>query len=1245
MSATGNESFGRGQNLDVDHNEEVDQGTTIAGDERSGIPGNTKPGVGQNGMCRGDKETEGEDTKDNALLHSMLLPLTPESLVLPLSPDSLFDFEDDHQVMQVVTSTPSTHPGNHMEPSSLNFSEEAHQPQNEGGHITELIGNGTSSIIMENDADTSSSFTEGYGCADDEMSRDVKSSQGLLEDIVNSFMAEEKDKTMQAERTPIPAVIEQQLDCNRQVISESSAAEDYVHRSPDNEGCIYAMMECSVDDGSNSTSMEVVDEDDSEPGSRGENTQDSCDDTTRGEIDRDESSDDELSDDVFEEECSNPPRKDGYINTDLNKCNASEAPCYDDMSEDDVSTISKGEDGISISTTTKEERKKSTNKDDDKQPCLAPELFVNVSHLDHLRAEACSEGSFDTNGIRHSSVEEKGAITSGKLEMDKSPKQLPSKFPSVTVPTYQKKDGGNRPYDRRQACFYCGELKAKFPRHLEKCHVDEVEVARIFNLTDKQTKLKEVERIRLKGNFNHNVKILQKGEGELIVARRPIQHRDANEYIPCIHCLAFLHEDEAWRHARVCQFNTKSSGKDDDSRDDDGDDGDDEDEDDDNDKNANGYKGHSIKIQSRIFLDAATTGRDPNSADFADLHSVIISPMRSNVVKTIIKKDTLILKLGAILLNKIGVKRQKVITQRLRLLGRFLQEFRQLRNNPFIGLSEIICGEHFDSAVKATRNLCCVSKETTMAGVSLLNTPSIGLQLGHSLKKCALIKHGIGLRTMDKDKSDEAHVFLQLFNAEWTELVSSHALQSLKEKKYNKVELIPVTADLLKLRTFLDRSIVVLEDELRKSPSENSWRRLSEGIFSIVTLFNKRRGGEVAKMVVGCFTNRPNWKENRNEDILLSLSQLEQRLLESLDMVQLPGKRYRKVHLLLKPEWVRPMELLVEKRSQCNVAGQYFFAVPGSNSYLSPWKVLNRFAKDAECTRPDLISTTRLRKYTATVTQILGLKPGELEWLGNHLGHTVEVHKDSYRLHESTIEMAKVSKVLLAIENGTAGNFQGKSLNDIHIDDINMPAQHESDDDQAGPKGDGEGKKTRKQKPLKPNKKVVKRGAETHESPDTSINSSDSKAEGGKEWRHPKRKSIKTPTYNLSDDDTRDDSTIDEDCKEESSETSTDSGNDSLVVPKLPKKVLPKPQAQKKIPSKKVWVKWSNTDIGIIQNAFKRCILNERVPRKADIEKVVENYHTLNQRSWMQIKSKVQHLIKNKMKVTSTIMEKAKQRL
>ncbi|KAJ8312096.1 hypothetical protein KUTeg_009469 [Tegillarca granosa] len=52
----------------------------------------------------------------------------------------------------------------------------------------------------------------------------------------------------------------------------------------------------------------------------------------------------------------------------------------------------------------------------------------------------------------------------------------------------------------------------------------------------------------------------------------------------------------------------------------------------------------------------------------------------------------------------------------------------------------------------------------------------------------------------------------------------------------------------------------------------------------------------------------------------------------------------------------------------------------------------------------------------------------ELKWLANHMGHSLAIHKNFYRLQEQTLELAKVSKLLIATDDGQAHKFAGKSL-------------------------------------------------------------------------------------------------------------------------------------------------------------------------------------------------------------------------
>ena len=47
--------------------------------------------------------------------------------------------------------------------------------------------------------------------------------------------------------------------------------------------------------------------------------------------------------------------------------------------------------------------------------------------------------------------------------------------------------------------------------------------------------------------------------------------------------------------------------------------------------------------------------------------------------------------------------------------------------------------------------------------------------------------------------------------------------------------------------------------------------------------------------------------------------------------------------------------------------------------------------------------------------------------------NNIKVHRDFYRLHESTIEIAKVSKLLLTVDQGETSKFAGKTLAEIDL--------------------------------------------------------------------------------------------------------------------------------------------------------------------------------------------------------------------
>jgi hypothetical protein len=96
-------------------------------------------------------------------------------------------------------------------------------------------------------------------------------------------------------------------------------------------------------------------------------------------------------------------------------------------------------------------------------------------------------------------------------------------------------------------------------------------------------------------------------------------------------------------------------------------------------------------------------------------------------------------------------------------------------------------------------------------------------------------------------------------------------------------------------------------------------------------------------------------------------------LLFRMDMVHLPGKGTgaRRVPLLLQPSCITAMNALVKHRHTCRIPNTnlYFFA-SSSTGYFNGWQALDNVAKTAKLERPDLIHSTLLRKYMATVAQV-----------------------------------------------------------------------------------------------------------------------------------------------------------------------------------------------------------------------------------------------------------------------------------
>ena len=139
------------------------------------------------------------------------------------------------------------------------------------------------------------------------------------------------------------------------------------------------------------------------------------------------------------------------------------------------------------------------------------------------------------------------------------------------------------------------------------------------------------------------------------------------------------------------------------------------------------------------------------------------------------------------------------------------------------------------------------------------------------------------------------------------------------------------------------------------------------------------------------------------------------------------------VPVIFTEETVSAIKLLVRCRSSTYIdkSNNFLFACGLGKNRLRGWDTIQGITKKIQLINPKLLTPTRTRKYLSTILQLLDMTESELTWVTNHLGHTKDIHKGWYRQEDSTIELTKIAKVLVAIDTGDSRDVQNKKIDTL----------------------------------------------------------------------------------------------------------------------------------------------------------------------------------------------------------------------
>ncbi|KAL6476808.1 hypothetical protein MHYP_G00153070 [Metynnis hypsauchen] len=596
-------------------------------------------------------------------------------------------------------------------------------------------------------------------------------------------------------------------------------------------------------------------------------------------------------------------------------------------------------------------------------------------------------------------------LTSEASGSDEEPCSSQNVNDSILVSACTKR-GGKRVYNKRHYCLYCCIPYAKMARHLEHAHQDKSDVAKALSFPkgSKQRKT-QLDYIRNRGNYAHNAAVMESGKGKLVPFKRPPKEVQGNDFIHCAYCQGLFTRKVLWRHIRSCRLRPGSVAP----------------------------KPGKNRVQSMCTY----TGPVPST--ISKQQWGVMSAMNPDPITNIVKNDQVIIDVGQHLLNKGGTsaKNEQSVREKMREMGRLIRNARKVTT--LKKMEDLINPKKYMETVKAVKLTCGYDSETNKFLI-----PSLANKLGNTLVKVSKLLKAQGLISNNDKLVKNASEFQDVHQAKWNELISATALRNIREAKWNVPTLMPFTEDVQKMHAYLTQ----VQDEwyysLSESLSTKAWMELAKVCLAQIILFNRRREGEVASMPLSAFSSRDT--SDPHEDVDWALSEVEKKLCRHFSRIVIRGKRGRPVPILLTPKMLGALELLVKHREACGVLKDngYMFARPEAMTHFRGSDCIRSFAKECGAKCPQSLTSTRLRKHAATLSTVLNMTDTEMDQLANFLGHDIRIHREFYRLPEKTLQLAKISKVLMALEQGRLAEFHGKNLDEIGID----PAEKILDSDE-----------------------------------------------------------------------------------------------------------------------------------------------------------------------------------------------------
>ena len=509
-------------------------------------------------------------------------------------------------------------------------------------------------------------------------------------------------------------------------------------------------------------------------------------------------------------------------------------------------------------------------------------------------------------------------------------------------------------------CNFCGQMQTNLTRHIKVVHRKEEAVVRASHLPFDDRR-KFFANLRKTGILSYNKKQMQCHKPSYARER----HRTTNgDLVMCGECSGFYGKKYFRRHRKKCSADRCNVPR-------------------------------AVPLQL-MKLDAALD---------TEYRNEILARFSTDSAGNLCRSDPSLIRYGSRVYQSIAAKRDKATEVRrsvmadMRRIALLFLEFQKLLPSSS-ETSEMLERKNFEYFTHAVHSYTLTEQKDVKAGLKTA--------LYYLIKKFASIVKASYLMQNRDDTATEIDRFLDVFalNKKLIFGDATYILNKNRQVNLRRPQSLPSEQDVTKLKTYTLNRISSL-DKTYEMWDTHSYAELRDLTVSRLTLFNARRGGEPARLLL------TEWKDAESDVWLRpQYSDAELKMFHDLKITYQSGKGNHLVPVLIPSDLIKAMKILsdisVREMSGIRSNNIYMFPSTQSDSHVSGWHSVNRVCVAAQIDNPDKMTATKMRHRVSTLYAGLDVSENDRTLFYKHMGHSSAVNANIYQTPLAEAEITHV---------------------------------------------------------------------------------------------------------------------------------------------------------------------------------------------------------------------------------------------